>query len=213
MPGEQKWLPIFLQAKEVVPERIVVYNKAVIELPFEVWEFNFGKVEVTEETVVIFDEISEVKWERRMMSTTIETIKALRAKYGFGLKMAKEVYNATGGDLEKVDEYLKGIANMEKPHEVSVIFTYSHPKELSRIGVMLELGCTTDFVAKNEQFQYLGNELALQLAAGLEDEFLNQPYIRNGNIQISDLINQYSIKLGEPIVLIRKIRWQIGEQK
>ena len=103
------------------------------------------------------------------MSVSIEMIKTLREETGAGVLDAKKALEATNGDLEAAAEALrkKGLAKMEKREDreatEGVIELYAHPG--SRLGVMLELNCETDFVARNEKFVELAHDLALHIAA------------------------------------------------
>lgn len=96
-------------------------------------------------------------------------IKELREATGAGVLEAKKILEQVAGDFDKaVDELRKkGAARAAKraDREVSegVIELYTHPG--SRLGVMLELNCETDFVARNEQFVDLAHDLALHIAA------------------------------------------------
>lgn len=103
------------------------------------------------------------------MKVTAEMVKELREATGAGVLEAKKTLEATGGDFEKAIDTLrqKGAARAAKRagREASegVIETYAHPG--GRVGVILELNCETDFVARNERFQELAHDLALHIAA------------------------------------------------
>ena len=103
------------------------------------------------------------------MKITAEMVKELRTATGAGVLDAKKALEATDGDFDKAADILreKGAARAAKrvDREASegVIEVYSHPG--NRVGVMLELNCETDFVARNEQFLELAHDLALHIAA------------------------------------------------
>jgi len=103
------------------------------------------------------------------MSVSAADVKKLRDKTGAGMMKCKEALVESNGDIEKAIEYLrkKGIASAQKRDgrdtSEGVIVTYIHPG--NRIGVMIELNCETDFVAKTDAFQNLARELAMQVAA------------------------------------------------
>lgn len=103
------------------------------------------------------------------MEISVERIKELRELTGAGVLDAKNALEAANGDFEEATEALrkKGLARAEKRSEreasEGVIEVYAHPG--SRVGVMLELNCETDFVARNEEFQELAHDLALHVAA------------------------------------------------
>lgn len=103
------------------------------------------------------------------MATTAERVRELRDKTGAGVMDCKEALAAAGDDLEKAVDYLrkKGLASAAKrAHREAregVVGAYVHPG--SRIGVLIELNCETDFVARTDQFQELVKSLAMQVAA------------------------------------------------
>jgi elongation factor Ts len=103
------------------------------------------------------------------MSITATQVKELRDRIGAGMMDCKRALEEASGDIEKAIEILRkrGIAKAEKKagreaNEGSII-SYIHPG--SRLGVLLELNCETDFVARTEDFQQLGKDLAMQIAA------------------------------------------------
>lgn len=103
------------------------------------------------------------------MATSAETVKQLRDMTGLGMMKCKEALEATQGDLEKAVEYLRklGLKTAEKRagRETSegVIASYIHSN--SKIGVLLELKCESDFVARNDDFRQLARDLCMQVAA------------------------------------------------
>jgi elongation factor Ts len=102
---------------------------------------------------------------------TSELIKTLRERTQVGIMECKKALLECGGDIEKSIDYLrkKGIASASKREsreaKEGMIATYIHGN--SKLGVMLELNCETDFVAKNEDFKDLGKELCMQVAASM----------------------------------------------
>jgi elongation factor Ts len=112
--------------------------------------------------------------------------------------------------MEKAMDILKahGVFVAEKKSyrvvKEGIIDAYIHTTK--KIGAMVELFCETDFVARNIEFQKLAHELAMQIAAtkpGTVDDLLIQPFIKDENMTIKDLINQYIAKLGENIQIGR----------
>ena len=103
------------------------------------------------------------------MGVTTEQIKLLREKTGAGMLNCKNALNEHNGDFEKAIEFLrkKGLASAEKKSSRStkqgIITSYIHTG--SKIGILLELNCETDFVARRIEFQNLGKNLAMQIAA------------------------------------------------
>lgn len=103
------------------------------------------------------------------MAITTEMVKELRAATGAGVLEAKKALEEHNGDFNKAVDMLreKGAARAAKRADRTaregLIELYAHPG--NRVGVMLELNCETDFVARNEQFRELAHELALHIAA------------------------------------------------
>jgi elongation factor Ts len=103
------------------------------------------------------------------MAVSAETVKQLREMTGIGMMKCKEALEATQGDIEKAVEHLRklGLKTAEKRagRETSegVIASYIHSN--SKIGVLLELKCESDFVARNDDFRQLGRDLCMQVAA------------------------------------------------
>lgn len=106
-----------------------------------------------------------------MAEITSEMIKELRERTQVGMLDCKKALIECDGDMEKAIDFLrkKGIASATKKTgretKEGIIATYIHNN--SKLGVMLELNCETDFVAKNEDFQELGKELCMQIAASM----------------------------------------------
>jgi elongation factor Ts len=103
------------------------------------------------------------------MDVPAAQVKALREKTGAGFMDCKKAIQEAQGDLNKAVELLrkKGIATAQKKAgreaREGVIESYIHPG--SRLGVLLELNCETDFVAKTDEFKALARNLAMQVAA------------------------------------------------
>ena len=103
------------------------------------------------------------------MSIDAKTVKTLRERTGAGMMDCKKALMETGGDLEKAVDHLRktGVAKAEKKGQRStkegLVFSYIHHG--GKLGVLLELNCETDFVAKTEGFNELAHNLAMQIAA------------------------------------------------
>jgi elongation factor Ts len=103
-----------------------------------------------------------------MATITAETVKALREQSGAGVMECKRVLEETGGDLEKAVALLKerGQAAAAKragrDANDGLVSSYIHPG--GRIGVLIEVNCETDFVARTDEFQKLVRDLAVQVA-------------------------------------------------
>lgn len=106
-----------------------------------------------------------------MAEITSDLIKELRERTQVGILECKKALTECGGDIEKAIDYLrkKGIAQTNKREgremKEGLIATYIHAN--SKLGVMLELNCESDFVAKTEEFKELGKELCMQVAASM----------------------------------------------
>lgn len=104
-----------------------------------------------------------------MQEITAKQVKELRDRTGVGILECRKALEATNGDLEAAIKYLRerGIAKAEskasRQTKEGLIHAYIHFN--GRLGVMLELNCESDFVARTEQFKKLAQELALQIAA------------------------------------------------
>ena len=103
------------------------------------------------------------------MSIDAKIVKTLRDRTGAGMMDCKKALVETNGDLENAVDYLRktGIAKAEKKGQRStkegLIFSYIH--QGGKLGVLLELNCETDFVAKTEGFTDLAHNLSMQIAA------------------------------------------------
>lgn len=99
----------------------------------------------------------------------IDQVKQLRQETGVSISECKKALQQTGGDLEKAKKVLRKWGRelagkkAEKEAGEGIIEIYVHPNK--KIGVMVELRCETDFVAKSEDFKKLAHELCLQIAA------------------------------------------------
>jgi elongation factor Ts len=157
------------------------------------------------------------------MVVDINLIKQLRLQTAAGIADCREALEQTGGDMEKARECLrkKGLEKADKKSEREIrsgqVFAYIHgavnKDQGGRVGALVELGCETDFVAKTEDFQTLGKEIAMQVAS-MDPEnremLLTQSYIRDSKMSIRDLIKERIAKLGENIEIIRFSRFGIG---
>lgn len=146
----------------------------------------------------------------------INDIKALRENTGAPVMECKKALEEVGGDSKKAKSLLEkwGVARAQKKAGRETvqgqIFSYIHTG--GKIGVMVEILCETDFVARNHEFQKLGYETAMQVASMEPKDvktLLVQQYIRNPKLKISDLVSQTIAKLGENIVIKRFERFEI----
>jgi len=103
------------------------------------------------------------------MATSAAQVKELRDRTGIGMMKCKEALQATDGDLDKAVEYLRkqGLAAAEKKagRETSEGYIGSYIHSNGKIGVLVEVKCETDFVARNDDFRALCRDLCMQVAA------------------------------------------------
>lgn len=151
------------------------------------------------------------------MAVSVDGIKKLRGETGAGVADCREALEEADGNLEKAREVLKkkgldkAASKGERAVKSGVVEVYSHG---GKVGVLVELLCETDFVAKTENFKTLAHELALQIASMKPEsvgELLEQEYIRDASQKIDDLIKAMIAKLGENIQVGRFERVALGE--
>ena len=140
------------------------------------------------------------------MKVKIEDIKKLREETGAGVADCRMALEETGGEMKKAREWLlkKGIERADKKsgREVNAGMVFAYVHHTGRLGGLAAVACETDFVAKTEDFQKLGRELALLAAAGQPkgiEEFLLQESAREPGRKIAELISEVVSKLGENI--------------
>jgi elongation factor Ts len=197
------------------------------------------------------------------MTITANQVSELRARTGAGMMDCKKALTEAGGNLDAAVDYLRksGIAKAEKKAgrqaSEGLVQSYIHPG--NRVGVLIEVNCETDFVARTEDFQNLVKDLAMQVAAanpvavsreqiaadivarereifaaqmadqkkppqvvekiieGKLDKFyqenclLEQPFIKDPDTKVEELVKGVSGKLGENIVVRRFARFALGE--
>lgn len=199
-----------------------------------------------------------------MADISAKLVKELREKTGAGMMDCKKALQENNGDMTKASEWLrqKGITSAEKKSgrvaAEGLIESYIHTG--GRIGVLVEVNCETDFVARREEFQALVRNIAMQIAAcpnveyikvedipvaiaekekeiemGRDDlgnkpanikekivqgriekrlkemSLLEQPYIRDQNMTVEELVKQSIAQLGENIQVRRFVRFVLGE--
>jgi elongation factor Ts len=198
------------------------------------------------------------------MTITADMVKQLRDRTGAGMMECKKALAETAGDFEKAVDLLRrqGAAKADKRAERAAsegrVDAYIHPG--NRVGVLVEVNCETDFVARTAEFGELVRNLALQVAAAgadyvrredvpseriereraivrgqLEDQkkpaaildkivegklekffseicLLEQPYIRDDQVRVGDLVKSAAAKTGENIVVRRFARFRLGQE-
>lgn len=197
------------------------------------------------------------------MAISAQQVKELRERTGAGMLDCKRALEETGGDLEKAIDLLRsrGAAKAAKREGKSadegLVATYVHHS--GKVGVMVELNCETDFVANTEDFQQLGRDVAMHIAAsrpvavGSEDipaadverersvymeqvqaegkpeniqarivegklgkwfkdvALLEQPFVKDPDKTVGELITEVSAKTGEKIEVARFARFEVGQ--
>ncbi len=198
-----------------------------------------------------------------MAEISLDLIKQLRERTAAGFMDCKKALEEAQGDIEKAIDILrkKGLAiaakRAAKETLEGVVSAYIHSNK--KIGVLVEVDCETDFVARTDEFQEFAHNLAMQIAATnpvaisreqvppevierekkiyeeqlkeagkpeniipkiiegklekfyKENVLLEQPFIKNPDLTIQDLLNELMAKTGEKIVIKRFCRFQIGE--
>ncbi|MFN2104631.1 MAG: translation elongation factor Ts [Candidatus Promineifilaceae bacterium] len=143
------------------------------------------------------------------MEITTEMVKELRQVTGAGVLEAKKTLEASAGDFDKAVQILRekgadrAAKRADRDANEGIIEVYSHPG--NRVGVLLELNCETDFVARNEQFTDLAHNLVLQIAA------MSPKYISIENVSDEDMETELSVLRaqaqaeGKPENIVEKI--------
>lgn len=146
-----------------------------------------------------------------------EVVAKLRTETGAGVMDCKNALEETGGDYEKAKKILANNAQAiakkkaEREAKQGLIECYCHG---GKIGVILEINCESDFVAKNELFKNLAHEVAMQIASMNPknvEELMQGQYIRDEALTIQNLIEQVIAKIGENIQIKRFQRYELGE--
>jgi elongation factor Ts len=125
-----------------------------------------------------------------MMSISAEMVKDLREKTGAGLMDCKRALTESGADIEKAIDYLrqKGLASAAKKASRSategLVGSYIH---MNKLGVMVEINCETDFVARTDDFRELVKDIAMHIAAA------NPPYISREDVSAETIEREKEI--------------------
>ncbi len=153
------------------------------------------------------------------MLVDIRLLKKLREETQVSFADCRKALEETNNSLEKAKEWLRkhGIQSAAKKSErvtsQGIIESYIHQN--GKIGVLLELLCETDFVARTYEFKKLAREVAMQIAAMNPtdvESLLKQEYIRDPSKTMSDLIREAIAKLGENTLIKRFQRFELGKE-
>ncbi len=152
------------------------------------------------------------------MNISLELLKKLRQESGAGVSDCRGALEDAAGDYQKAKELLrqrgmeKAAKKAGKETRAGIIESYIHAN--SRVGVLVEILCETDFVARTDDFKNLAHEIALQVAAMNPKnvkELLESPYIRDSGKTVAALVKETIAKMGENITVSRFSRLSIGE--
>ena len=198
-----------------------------------------------------------------MAEISASAVRKLREQTGIGLMACKKALQETDGDIEKAVDFLRkqGMAAVEKRAGrdalEGLVTSYIHPG--NRLGVLLEVNCETDFVARTDDFQQFAKDVAMHIAAeqptavdresvnssiidhereiyleqaknegkpeniaekivtGRIEKFfqenclLEQPFVKNSDQSIEDLVTELTSKVGEKITISRFSVFRLGE--
>jgi elongation factor Ts len=150
-----------------------------------------------------------------MAEISAKLVQELRQKTGAGMMDCKKALKETEGDIEKAIDWLrqKGIASAGKKSDrvaaEGLVDTYIQPD--GQVGVLIEVNCQTDFVARNDAFKSLVKNLAKQAAtADSVESLLAQPYIEDATVTVDESIKQVIATLGENIQVRRFVKYSIA---
>lgn len=152
------------------------------------------------------------------MKITADKIRKLREETGAPISRAKKVLEELNGDEKKALEILrqegfeKTAKRADRETSQGIIATYVHHS--GKLGVMVELLCETDFVARNDVFKELGKDIAMQISFSNPkdlDELLEQDFIKDSSVKMSDLVKSAIAKTGENIRIGRFSRVELGK--
>jgi elongation factor Ts len=143
------------------------------------------------------------------MTISANMVKELREKTGVGMMDCKKALTESNGDMERAIQYLreKGIANAAKKTgriaAEGVVEAYIHGG--GRIGVLVEVNCETDFVAKTDSFKAFVRDIAMQIAA------MNPKYLRREEVPVEEvekerqILKQQALAEGKPESIVDKM--------
>ena len=142
------------------------------------------------------------------MKSEIDKIKDLRDSTGLSFNEIKKALTEAEGDEIRAKELLHNLGAVAAAKKSSreakegIVDSYIHNNR--KVGSVVVLYCETDFVARNNECQNLAHELAMHIAAlrpGSAEELMGQPFIKDQDITVNELINQKIAMLGENIQL------------
>ncbi len=144
---------------------------------------------------------------------TIEQIKELRDRTGISIAQCKKALEDAGGDINKALDFLKTkgaeVAEKKATRELHAGLVSAYVHSNSKVGALVQLHVETDFVAKNEGFKTLAEDIAMQVVAMNPTdvaELLTQPFIKDPTLTIGDLVKNHIQKFGERIEVAKFAR-------
>lgn len=151
-----------------------------------------------------------------MAEVSAKLVQELRQKTGAGMMDCKKALKENEGDIEKASEWLrqKGISKADKAagKVTAEGLVETAVQQDGRVGVLLEVNCQTDFVARNDAFKALVSNLAKQaVTASSVDELLSQPYIENKDLTVAETLKQQVAQLGENMQVRRLENFSLSE--
>lgn len=163
------------------------------------------------------------------MTNTSSQIVKLRKETSAPIMACRDALDESKGDYDKALKILKSksaewaVEKKERDTKEGIIEGYIHATK--KIGVLVELTCETDFVAKNPEFQTLAHDIAMQVAATnpkyistkdagknakAEDCLMHQEFFKDPSLKISNLVDEKIAKFGENIQVKKFIRFELG---
>ncbi|HUC99125.1 MAG TPA: translation elongation factor Ts [Candidatus Polarisedimenticolaceae bacterium] len=143
------------------------------------------------------------------MEVSAAAVKNLREKTGAGMMDCKKALAESGGDLDKAVDYLrqKGLAAATKKASRTAsdgaIGAYVHPG--GKIGVLVELNCETDFVARTAEFQNLLKDIAMQIAAA-NPRYIRAEEVPSGHLEKEkEIYRRQALESGKPEKVVEKV--------
>jgi elongation factor Ts len=143
------------------------------------------------------------------MTISAQDVKCLREETGAGMMDCKKALEKACGSIEKAKQILReeGIAKAEKKTDRAtnqgIIESYIHMG--GRIGVLIQVNCETDFVARNEEFKNLAKELAMQVAASSPDYISRDDVPEEAVEKEKEILRAITLKEGKPENIVDKI--------
>ncbi len=143
------------------------------------------------------------------MEITAQMVKELRVKTGAGMMDCKKALSETDGDFEKAINFLreKGIAKaaskVGRTTSEGIIYSYIHPGD--KLGVLVEINCETDFVARTDDFRNFAKDIAMQIAASAPLTVTREEVDQNLIDNERNIYRQQALNEGKPEKIIDKI--------